>query len=111
MSRTAAASCDDVSRTYASGGLLAPQAIRAVRRRQLLDSTPDRPEIFTIIGESGSGKTTLARMILNMVPPSAGTIRFRGTTLARMRGAGARGSPSCARCSRSSRTRSRRSIR
>jgi peptide/nickel transport system ATP-binding protein len=41
----------------------------------------DRPEIFAIIGESGSGKTTLARMILNIVPPSAGSIRFRGTTL------------------------------
>jgi ABC-type oligopeptide transport system ATPase subunit len=41
----------------------------------------DRPEIFAIIGESGSGKTTLARMILNIVPPSAGTIGFRGNLL------------------------------
>ena len=41
----------------------------------------DRPEIFAIIGKSGSGKTTLARMILNIVPPSAGSIRFRGEAL------------------------------
>ena len=34
-------------------------------------------------------------MILNIVPPSAGSIRFRGTTL-HHRGAGARGSISCA---------------
>ncbi len=45
-----------------------------------------RPEIFTIIGELGSGKTTLARMILNMVAPSAGVIRFRGSDLGAIRG-------------------------
>ena len=44
-------------------------------------STADRPEIFTIIGESGSGKTTLARMILNSMAPTAGSIRFRGEDL------------------------------
>ena len=42
----------------------------------------NRPEILAIIGESGSGKTTLARMILNMVQPSAGSIRFKGVDLA-----------------------------
>src|SRR5262249_4030748 len=50
----------------------------------------DRPEIFTVVGESGSGKTTLARMILNMVPPSSGTIRFQGVDLATIHGAAAR---------------------
>ena len=49
-----------------------------------------KPEIVTVIGESGSGKTTLARMILNMVPPSAGAIRFRGTDLREVRGTRAR---------------------
>jgi len=44
-----------------------------------------KPEIFTIIGESGSGKTTLARMILNMVAPTDGSIRFRGVDLATIR--------------------------
>src|SRR5262249_10463287 len=32
----------------------------------------------------GSGKTTLARMILGLVPPTSGTIRFRGTDLAKL---------------------------
>jgi peptide/nickel transport system ATP-binding protein len=49
-----------------------------------------KPEIVTVIGESGSGKTTLARMILNMVSPSAGAIRFRGTDLGQVRGTAAR---------------------
>jgi peptide/nickel transport system ATP-binding protein len=44
----------------------------------------DCPEIFTIIGESGSGKTTLARMVLGLVAPSAGVIRFRGEDVAKI---------------------------
>jgi peptide/nickel transport system ATP-binding protein len=48
------------------------------------------PEIFTIIGESGSGKTTLARMILNIVAPSAGSIRFDGEDLTTIRGTAAK---------------------
>jgi ABC-type oligopeptide transport system ATPase subunit len=71
---------DDVSRTYASGGLLTRRRIRAVDGVSF-SIAADRPEIFAIIGESGSGKTTLARMILNIVPPTAGTISFRGTAL------------------------------
>ena len=63
---------DDVSRTYASGGLLTRRRIRAVDGVSF-SIAADRPEIFAIIGESGSGKTTLARMILNIVPPTAGT--------------------------------------
>jgi ABC-type glutathione transport system ATPase component len=79
----------DVARTYASGGLFSRRRITAVAGVSLrLDA--GLPEIFTIVGESGSGKTTLARMILNMVTPSAGTIRFQGTDLATIRGGRAR---------------------
>ena len=75
----------DVVRTYASGGAFSRRRITAVDGVNLrLDA--GRPEIFTIVGESGSGKTTLARMILGMVTPSAGTIRFQGTDLATIRG-------------------------
>jgi oligopeptide transport system ATP-binding protein len=31
---------------------------------------------LALVGESGSGKTTLARLVLRLLPPSAGTIRF-----------------------------------
>ncbi|CAH0264814.1 ABC transporter ATP-binding protein [Roseomonas sp. CECT 9278] len=31
-----------------------------------------------IVGESGCGKSTLARLLLRLIPPSAGTIRFDG---------------------------------
>ena len=76
-------------KTYAGGGLFSRRAITAVDDVSFRLEA-GRPEIFTIIGESGSGKTTLARMILNMVPPSAGTIRFQGTDLATIRGRRAR---------------------
>jgi len=71
---------EDVSRVYTSGGLLGRRRVSAVDGVSF-SVAADRPEIFAIIGESGSGKTTLARMILNIVPPSTGTIRFRGTSL------------------------------
>jgi peptide/nickel transport system ATP-binding protein len=80
---------EGVTKSYASGGLLARKAFNAVDGVSFaLDAS--RPEIFAIIGESGSGKTTLARMILNMVPASAGTILFRGKALATIRGRRAR---------------------
>ena len=69
-----------VGRTYTSGGLLSRRRVQAVDSVSFAIAA-DKPEIFTVIGESGSGKTTLARMILNIVPPSAGTISFRGNTL------------------------------
>ena len=80
---------EDVVRTYASGGLFSRRRVTAVDGVNLrLDA--GRPEIFTIVGESGSGKTTLARMILNMVAPTSGAIRFAGTDLAAIHGSRAR---------------------
>ncbi len=73
-----------VTKTYSLGGLFGRHAIRAVDDVSFAIAS-DRPEIFTIVGESGSGKTTLSRMILNLVPPSAGTIRFRGEDVTHLR--------------------------
>ena len=82
-------SLERVTKNYSSGGLLARLTFNAVDDVSFtLDAS--RPEIFAVIGESGSGKTTLARMILNMVSPNAGTIRFRGKDLATIRGRRAR---------------------
>ena len=75
---------DNVSRSY-GGGLFSRRQVVAVRDVSLRLEAGG-PEIFTVVGESGSGKTTLARMILGMVAPSAGAIRFHGTDLATVRG-------------------------
>ncbi|CAN5341868.1 ABC transporter ATP-binding protein [soil metagenome] len=77
-------SVQGVTKTYSLGGLFGRNAVRAVEDVSFSIAT-GKPEIFTIVGESGSGKTTLSRMILNLVPPSAGTIHFRGADVTHLR--------------------------
>ena len=40
-----------------------------------------RGETFAVVGESGCGKTTLARMLLRLIEPDGGEIRFEGHDL------------------------------
>jgi ABC-type glutathione transport system ATPase component len=40
-----------------------------------------RGETFAVVGESGCGKTTLARMLLRLIEPDGGEIRFGGRDL------------------------------
>jgi peptide/nickel transport system ATP-binding protein len=46
----------------------------------------NKPEIFTLAGESGSGKTTLARMILGFIPPTSGSISYKGKEISKLNG-------------------------
>ena len=74
----------DVARTYSMGRLLSRHRVCAVDGISFSLSS-ERAEILAVIGESGSGKTTLARMILNMLLPTEGSIRLRGTDLTGIR--------------------------
>jgi oligopeptide transport system ATP-binding protein len=43
-------------------------------------------ESLGIVGETGSGKSTLARMLLNLLEPTSGVVRYRGEDVTHARG-------------------------
>jgi ABC-type oligopeptide transport system ATPase subunit len=46
-----------------------------------------RGETLGVVGESGSGKSTVARMVLGLIEPTAGEVRFDNEVVAKARGA------------------------
>ena len=52
--------------------------------------TIEKGETFAIVGESGSGKSTVARMVVGLLPPSAGEVTITGVSMTDPRQAAAR---------------------
>ena len=47
-----------------------------------IDFTVARGETLAIVGESGCGKSTVGRLLLNLLKPTAGSVRFAGNDIA-----------------------------
>ena len=41
-------------------------------------------EAFALVGESGCGKSTTGRLILRLMEPTSGSVRFKGQEIARL---------------------------
>lgn len=66
----------DVSKEYSSG-LLRSRTVRAVDH---VSFTVQEGEIVGLIGESGCGKSTLTKLMLGLLKPSGGEIRYNEKT-------------------------------
>ncbi|NKC31299.1 ABC transporter ATP-binding protein [Falsiroseomonas selenitidurans] len=59
-------------------GLLLAKQVGTVRAVDGVSFRIERGETLAIVGESGCGKSTTARLVLRLIEPTAGTVRFDG---------------------------------
>jgi len=79
---------EDLSRRFVvRRGFLRPRAIGHVQAVDGVSFTLGRGETLGLVGESGSGKSTTARLVLRLLDPSSGRIRFDGTDITALGGA------------------------
>ncbi len=65
-------------------GVLVDRVVAQVRAVDDLSFELAERETLGLVGESGCGKSTLARVILGLLTPTGGSIRFRGQDIARL---------------------------
>jgi oligopeptide/dipeptide ABC transporter ATP-binding protein len=70
-------------------GVLVDRVVAQVQAVDDVSFTLAERETLGLVGESGCGKSTLARVLLGLLTPTAGTVRFRGEQ-AQFTGRGAR---------------------
>ncbi|MFT4572411.1 MAG: oligopeptide/dipeptide ABC transporter ATP-binding protein [Hyphomicrobiaceae bacterium] len=65
-------------------GSMFSRSTKVVHAVEDVDLSIDAAETVGIVGESGSGKSTLGRLLLGLLPPTAGYVEFDGTDLTKL---------------------------
>lgn len=63
-------------------GVLIDREVDQVRAVDDVSLTVGRGETLGLVGESGSGKSTLCRTVLQLIPPTSGSVLFEGREIA-----------------------------
>ncbi|MBL8699720.1 MAG: ABC transporter ATP-binding protein [Alphaproteobacteria bacterium] len=79
---------DGLTKHFGGAGWL--RRARRVRAVEDVAFGIPRGAVLGLVGESGSGKTTIGRMLVRLIEPTAGRIRFDGTDIAPLSGAALR---------------------
>ena len=69
-----------------TAGILIQRKIADVRAVDGLSFDVHRGETLGLVGESGCGKSTAGRSVLQLYPPTAGSVNFAGTELTKLKG-------------------------
>jgi peptide/nickel transport system ATP-binding protein len=67
-------------------GLVFDRTVGHVRAVDGVDLSIRRGETYGLVGESGCGKSTLGKAIINLEPPTAGSVVFDGVDIASLKG-------------------------
>ena len=78
---------DKLSKAFSlSEGFLFKRQISEFRAVDDVSMCVERGETLGLVGESGCGKSTMSRLIMRLLEPSSGTIRFEGRDVLSLKG-------------------------